>query len=92
MLKLLAKLLSILELDDKITVELHHIPAYSPKLNLAEYIIHQIRLQILHHMPVDSTIESIEMEIEEYLKDKQLQTPQQIQNTIRHICKLGTQS
>jgi len=92
MQNLLSTLLSTLELDDKITLELHHITAYSPKLNLAEYIIHQIRLQVLHHMPVDSTIESIEVELEEYLKDKQLQTPQQIQNTIRHICKLGTQS
>lgn len=92
MLKKLKILLAVLGLEDKITVELNHIPSYSPKLNLAEYIIHQIRLQILHHMPVDATIESIEAEIESYLQNKQLQTPQQIQKSIKHICKLGTQS
>ncbi|NER38643.1 MAG: hypothetical protein F6J93_32605 [Oscillatoria sp. SIO1A7] len=67
MLKKLKVLLAALGLSDKIRVEVRHIPAYSPKLNLAEYIIHQIRLQILHHMPVDTTIASIESEIESYL-------------------------
>ena len=88
----LKHLLSELELTDKITVEFIDIPAYSPKFNLAEYIIHQIRLKILHHMPVDATIKSIREEIEMALEDQQLQTPEQIENTIRHICNLVHQS
>ena len=88
----LKELLSELGLTDKITVEFIDIPAYSPKLNLAEYIIHQIRLKILHHMPVDATIKSIRQEIEMTLEDRQLQTAEQIKNTIGHICNLVHQS
>ena len=84
----LKQLLSELGLTDKIKIEFIDIPSYSPKFNLAEYIIHQIRLKILHHMPVDATITSIRKEIEMALEDKQLQTPEQIENTIRHICNL----
>lgn len=88
----LTQLLSELDLTDKIVVEFIDIPAYSPKFNLAEYIIHQIRLKILHHMPVDTTIKSIRRDIEMALEDTQLQTSEQIENTIRHICNLVHQS
>ncbi|NEP76481.1 MAG: hypothetical protein F6K29_34040 [Okeania sp. SIO2G5] len=81
-----------MDLTDQNTVEFIDIPAYSPQYNLAEYIIHQIRLNILHHMPVDATIKSISKEIEMALTDKQLQTSEQIENTIRHICNLVHQS
>jgi hypothetical protein len=40
MIKMLNKLLSIFEIADKITVEFIYTPSYSPKLNLAEYLIH----------------------------------------------------
>lgn len=92
MKKLLNRLLSSLELSQKISIEFIPIPAYSPKLNLVEYIIHQLRLKILHHLPLDITIADIEEKIENYFKNGQLQTPKQIQNTIGHIYKLATQS
>ena len=88
----LDRLLSELALTDRITVEFIDLPAYSPQFNLAEYIIHQVRLQILHHMPVDATITTIREELETALKDNQLQTAEQIENTIGYICNLIHQS
>ena len=85
-------LLSTLGLSEKICIEFIHIPPYSPKFNLAEYLIHQLRLKLLHHLPLGTTIADLEKEIEIYLQNHQLQTPQQIQNTINHICNLATQS
>jgi transposase len=64
-------------------------PSYSPNFNLAEYIIHQLRLTLLHHLPADVTLANIETKIINFFKDNQLQTPQQIANTINHILKLG---
>ncbi len=88
----LGRLLSFLELTETLNVNFSHIPSYSPDFNLAEYIIHQIRLQILHHMPIDATLDSIEVEIESYLDRQQLQTPEQIKNTLEHIFNLTSQS
>ena len=88
----LNKLLSTLGINDSIDLEFIHTPPYSPEFNLAEYIIHQLRLKLLHHLPLGTTIADIEVEIETYLQNHQLQTPRQIQNTINHICNLNTQS
>jgi DDE superfamily endonuclease len=87
----LGKLLERLNLSEKIEIEFIHTPAYSPDFNLVEYLIHQLRLKLLHHLPADTTIQEIEKRIETYLENGQLQTPEQIQNTIRHICKLPSQ-
>lgn len=64
-------------------------PSYSPDFNLAEYIIHQLRLKLLHHLPANITLADIETKIVAFFKGKQLQTSQQITNTINHILKLG---
>ncbi len=76
--------------------ELHHFrvrfnntPAYSPDFNLAEYIIHQIRLQLVHHAPANTTLDELQTTILEYLATHQLQTKEQITRTINHILKLG---
>jgi transposase len=82
---MLNKLLSIFEIADKITVEFIYTPSYSPKLNLAEYLIHLLKLRLLHHMPINSTIDSITEKIENFFENNQLQTPEQIHNTIQHI-------
>lgn len=64
-------------------------PSYSPDFNLAEYIIHQLRLALLHHLPVEVTLADIEAKIVNFFKGNQLQTPQQITNTLNHILKLA---
>ena len=81
-------LMSALEIKHKIQVEFIHVPPYSPNFNLAEYIIHLLRLKFLHHLPLNMTIEQIEQRLSNYFLSHQLQTPQQIKNTIRHICDL----
>ena len=45
--------MSTLEIKDKIQVEFLHTPPYSPDFNLAEYIIHLLRLRFLHHLPLN---------------------------------------
>ena len=80
----------LIELGIKKDIEIEFIytPPYSPNFNLVEYLIHQLRLQLLHHQPVGMTIELVREKLEKYLQLHQLQTPQQIQNTIAHICSL----
>ncbi len=90
MLNLLELQLAELGIKEEIEVEFMYTPAYSPNFNLVEYLIHQLRLQLLHHQPVGITIELIQEKLEQYLQVNQLQTPQQIQNTIAHICSLAT--
>ncbi len=80
--------LSALEMKDKIIVEFIHTPPYSPHFNLAEYIIHLLRLQFLHHLPLGVNIQQIREKLENYFQKSQLQSSEQIQNTIRHICAL----
>ena len=100
----LETLMSALDIKDKIKVEFLHTPPYSPDFNLTEYIIHLLRLRFLHHLPLNVTIEQIEREarwgfpslcnhvveqkLSDYFLSHQLQTPEQIENTIRHICDL----
>lgn len=81
-------LMSVLEIKHKIQVEFIHTPPYSPDFNLAEYIIHLLRLRFLHHLPLNVTIEEIEQKLSDYFSSHQLQTPKQIENIIRHICDL----
>jgi transposase len=64
-------------------------PRYSPELNLAEYIIHQLRLRLFHHLPSRPEIGELCQNIRNSLKKKQLQTKEQIRATINHILKLA---
>ena len=60
--KMLAQLqphLSCLNIQDKIVVEFIYTPPYSPDFNLAEYIIHFLRLQLLHHLPSGINIQQL---------------------------------
>jgi transposase len=88
MKNLLKPQLTDLGIKEDIEVEFIYTPPYSPNFNLVEYLIHQLRLQLLHHQPVGITIELLREKLEQYSQVNQLQTPQQIQNTIAHICSL----
>jgi len=72
---------------DQIEVEFLHTPSYSPDFNLAEYEIHLLRLERLHHMPSNITIEQIQSSLENV---KHLMTPEQISRTLEHIFLLAT--
>ena len=80
--------LIIREIEQEITVEFIYLPPYSPNFNLAEYLIHLLRLRLLHHLPIGTTIEQVRMRIESFFENHQLQTSIQIENTIQHIYNL----
>ena len=77
-----------LQIENKITVDFIHTPTYSPNFNLVEYIIHLLRLRLLHHQNADINMQQVQEKLEKYFKFNQLQTPEQIQNIIEHICNL----
>ncbi len=89
MRNLLNMQLTELGIKGDIDVEFIYTPPYSPNFNLVEYLVHQLRLKVLHHQPVGMTIGLIRKKLEKCLQVNQLQTPQQIQNTIAHICSLA---
>ena len=45
-----------LGINSSLEIEFIHTPPYSPDYNLVEYLIHQLRLTLLHHQPVGTTI------------------------------------
>jgi transposase len=75
-------------IDEQITVEFVYTPPYSPNFNLVEYLIHLLRLRLLHHLPSDTSMEQVEMKLKTFFETQQLQTPIQISNTIQHIYNL----
>jgi DDE superfamily endonuclease len=75
-------------IDEQITVEFVYTPPYSPNFNLVEYLIHLLRLRLLHHLPTGTSIEQVEMRLKTFFETQQLQTPIQISNTIQHIYNL----
>ena len=75
-------------IDEQITVEFVYTPPYSPNFNLVEYLIHLLRLRLLHHLPSGTSIEQVEMRLLTFFETQQLQTPIQISNTIQHIYNL----
>jgi allophanate hydrolase subunit 1 len=81
----LATLLQQQGVESKIELHFIDLPPYSPDFNLAEYLIHQIRLQILHHHPLSWTLEQIKENLAQQMCSRQLQTPEQIQKTLQHI-------
>ena len=75
-------------IEEQITVEFVYTPPYSPDFNLAEYLIHLLRLRLLHHLPSSTSIEQVEKRLKTFFETQQLQTPVQISNTIQHIYNL----
>jgi hypothetical protein len=47
------------QISDKIVVDFIHTPIYSPNFNLVEYIIHLLRLKLLHYLSLDVNIQQV---------------------------------
>lgn len=77
-------------LRESITVECLYLPSYSPKLNLVEYVIHLVRLKLLHHLPMETTLEQIEQKLFQFLDSNQFLSAPQVQNTLNFIFSLVT--
>jgi len=86
MKKLLAEHLKTSGIQAKLEIEFLHTPAYSPDFNLAEYEIHLLRLEKLHHLPSTVTIAEIEKKLEDV---KILMNSKQIHKTLEHIYSLA---
>lgn len=71
---------------DKIEVNFIHTPTYSPDFNLAEYEIHLLRLEKLHHLPSNVNIEQIQSSLHDV---KYLMNSEQILRTLEHIFLLS---
>lgn len=71
------------------TLRFLDLPAYSPDFNLVEYVIHLLRLKLLHHLPMRTTLDQVYAKIERFFNaGTSLMSPQQVKNTIRHILAL----
>lgn len=64
-------------------------PPYSPDFNVAEYVIHQLRLKLLHHLPANTQLTDITARILTYLTTHQLQTKDHITRILQRILNLG---
>ena len=80
--------LNRLKIQEKILINFIHTPTYSPNFNLVEYVIHLLRLRLLHHLTLGVNIQQVKDKLDNFFKFNQLQTPQQIHNIIEHICAL----
>lgn len=90
MLRQLAEHLKQMGLANEIAVEFIYLPPYSPKLNLVEYVIHLIRLRFLHHLPIGTSLETIEQQLEQFLQSHQFLTAEQVQKTLNFILASAT--
>lgn len=59
--------------------------AYSPKLNLVEYVIHLIRQKVLHHADHKVNLEEFENKIKDCCKKQKIIDKEQIINILEHI-------
>jgi len=89
MKKLLAEHLKTLGIQEKLGIEFPRTPTYSPDFNLAEYEIHLLRLEKLHHLLSNVTIAEIDKKLEDI---KILINSEQISKTLGHIFSLASMS
>ena len=61
---------------------------YSPDYNPAEYIIHLLRLKLLHNMSYKAEIQEISDKITEFKNQNLIANKEQVHNIIKHIFKL----
>jgi hypothetical protein len=54
------QIFAVLTKDLKIEVKFHFIAAYSPKLNVVEYVIHWIRQEVLHHADAKKSLQDFQ--------------------------------
>jgi hypothetical protein len=68
-----------------IDIQIKHLPPYSPKLNIVEYLIHLIRQKNLHHAPHSQDIGTVKQRLSNYLCYKKPFEQEMIYNILDHI-------
>ena len=86
-LKVVKAMLNQILTDNDLFIEIifKRTASYVPKYNPAEYIISIIRRRILYHITADFTIEQVCKRMIEIAQSQQLQTKEQVWNTIDHV-------
>ncbi len=69
----------------RIDVQFHFISAYSPKLNLVEYVIHWIRQKVLHNADHKKSLPEFQAAVENLCKNGEILSKEQIFNILCHI-------
>jgi hypothetical protein len=85
MQRLLAELLAGDTLKTTIDVKFHLMPAYSPKLNLVKYAIHQIRRQALHHADCKHSLSNVVEPVKTLCSQGKIFSKEQIINILGYI-------
>lgn len=68
-------------------------PPYSPNFNLVEYVIHLLRLKLLHHLPLNTSLDSILAKLQAYFSSgPSFMNSSQINRTLLHIYSLSSLS
>lgn len=65
-----------------------YIAPYSPDYNLAEYAIHLLRVNVLHHCSPKLTLDDKETMVRNYLQNNHLFSKPGLENTLAHILNL----
>jgi transposase len=88
--ELLSEIAAMTGWDDlqRCTVAFLHTPAYSPALNPAEYLIHQVRQSALYHLPCTFTLQDKADRVRDHLAQGPPFTPQQMKRLLAHIGRL----
>ncbi|MDE5108283.1 MAG: hypothetical protein O4808_14870, partial [Trichodesmium sp. St17_bin3_1_1] len=69
------------QISDKIVVDFIHTPTYSPNFNLVEYIIHLLRLKLLHLEELRKLIDAINRSVVPPVCSAANRNPWFVQNT-----------
>ena len=78
----------ILERNLNFSIEFLDLPAYSPMLNVAEYVIRMVRQLCLHHSPHQRSMEEVENRLIAQMTDCQFITKDKLINILDHACNL----
>ena len=76
---------ALTELQPLIPVVFLYVAAYSPRLNPAEYLIHLIRLQLLHHADPTQNLAQVQQRLEKNVHKKVWLSPEQLINLMAFI-------
>jgi hypothetical protein len=79
------QIFAVLTKDLKIEVKFYFIAAYSPKLNVVEYVIHWIRQEVLHHADAQKSLQDFQKIIEDLCKKGEILNKEQLTNILCHI-------
>jgi transposase len=81
----LCKTYNLTNINQLPQINFFYFAPYSPDDNPVEYDIRLIRQLALHHLPLDTTLEQIKIQLTEKLQSKRFMTATKLQNTLKHI-------